>query len=232
MKYCPNCGKHLIDKNQKRKINHYLIILDESGSMGCVKDSTISGFNEVVDSIKKNDEKYPNQESYVTLITFNSDITFKLVQNPVSSLIRLNSDSYNPSTMTALYDAMGQGIDKMRKVLDRDNTYADAKCVVTIITDGHENVSKEYTQTQLKSMIDELQTTDKWTFTYVGTSDVLKVAKTFNIYESNIMPFMQTEVGVKKLWGGYGDAIERYTASRSCDEDVRAGFFVDDAENQ
>lgn len=40
--------------------------------------------------------------------------------------------------------------------------------VVTIITDGIENASKEYTGRTIKSLVEKLRNKG-WTFTYIGT---------------------------------------------------------------
>ena len=50
-----------------------LIILDESGSMASLKRSTISGFNEVVQSIQSASKQFPEQQHYISLVTFNGD---------------------------------------------------------------------------------------------------------------------------------------------------------------
>ena len=46
---------------------HNLVILDESGSMEAIKSATISGFNEVVQTIKGVEKQFPEQEHFVSL---------------------------------------------------------------------------------------------------------------------------------------------------------------------
>ena len=55
----------------KHKV-YNLIILDESGSMESIRKTIINGFNEVVQTIKGIAIEFPEQEHYVTMITFNS----------------------------------------------------------------------------------------------------------------------------------------------------------------
>lgn len=55
---------------QKRTV-HNLIILDESGSMEAIKRATIAGFNEVVQTIKGVEKQFPEQEHFVSFVTFN-----------------------------------------------------------------------------------------------------------------------------------------------------------------
>lgn len=47
---------------------HNLIILDESGSMEGIKNSIIMGFNELIESIKGIEIKFPEQEHFISLI--------------------------------------------------------------------------------------------------------------------------------------------------------------------
>jgi len=56
--------------------------------------------------------------------------------------------------------------------------------LVTIITDGEENSSKEFTGQMIKKMIDELKALG-WVFTFIGANiDVEKVAAQISINNS------------------------------------------------
>lgn len=50
-----------------------LIILDESGSMNCIKRQALNGLNETLQTIRKAQEKYPEQEQLVSIVPFESD---------------------------------------------------------------------------------------------------------------------------------------------------------------
>lgn len=50
-----------------------LIVLDESGSMCGIVNATLSGLNETLQSIRLAQEKHPEQEHFVTLMSFNSE---------------------------------------------------------------------------------------------------------------------------------------------------------------
>ena len=48
-----------------------VIILDKSGSMECIRQAAVSGFNETLNGIKKAQEKFADtQEHFVSLLTF------------------------------------------------------------------------------------------------------------------------------------------------------------------
>ena len=47
-----------------------VIILDESGSMSAIYDQALTGINEVLSGIRKNHEDFPDQQHYVSIVTF------------------------------------------------------------------------------------------------------------------------------------------------------------------
>lgn len=117
-----------------------LIILDESGSMQSIKPQAITGLNETLQTIKSAQEKYENQIHYVTLVSFNTN-SVKTIYDccPANRVQKLNNNDYQPSAGTPLYDVMLISLTSLRtKVKDEDNV------LVTIITDGYENASREY----------------------------------------------------------------------------------------
>lgn len=164
---------------------HNLIILDESGSMFGIKEQIIRGFNEIVQTVKHVEEEYPEQEHFITFITFNGlGITEHLFNARVKNLKAIDGDSYNPDSSTPLYDAIGHGLSRVKKIVE-DKKKVDV--LVTIFTDGEENSSKEYTGEAIKKKIEELKN-KQWTFTYTGTDhDVYRSANSLSI--GNVVQF-------------------------------------------
>jgi len=161
---------------------HNLIILDESGSMESIKKIIIQGLNEIVQTVKGVEMDFPEQEHFISFVTFNGRGQ-KLLHfiDPVSKLEQIDDKRYQPDSSTPLYDAMGFSISKLRQNLE-DKT--DYDVLVTILTDGNENASKEYSGNSIKKMIDELKLL-RWTFTYIGTDhDVERFAASISISNS------------------------------------------------
>jgi hypothetical protein len=50
---------------------HNLIILDESGSMEPIKTTIIQGFNELVQTIQGIEKQFPEQEHFISFVSFN-----------------------------------------------------------------------------------------------------------------------------------------------------------------
>ena len=172
-------------KTTKTKVFN-VIILDKSGSMECIRQAAVSGFNETLNGIKKAQEKYADtQEHYVSLLTF-CDCEKKYVFDkvPVAEARQLTMDDYQPCCCTPLYDAMGFTLTSMNNHVEKID---DAVVVVTIITDGLENASKEYTGSAVKQMVEKLKGKG-WTFTYMGANqDSVEVA--FNLSIRNARNF-------------------------------------------
>ena len=175
---------------------HNLIILDESGSMDSIKKTIIEGFNEIVQTVKGIEKEFPEQEHFISLVTFNG-LGQKLLHfiDPVSRLEQIDEKRYRPDASTPLFDAMGYSFAKLRQVVDN---LTDYNVLVTILTDGEENASSEYTGSAIKKLIDELKL-NRWTFTYIGTDhDVEKFAASISI--TNTMVFNKNEADMKAMF--------------------------------
>jgi Mg-chelatase subunit ChlD len=175
---------------------HNLIILDESGSMNSIKKTIINGFNELINSIKNIEEEFLEQEHFISLISFNSKKNNVIhFTEPISKIITINDNNYNPESYTPLFDAMGLSILKLKHYLKDKDNYS---VLVTILTDGEENASKEFSLIEIKRIIEELKT-ENWTFTYIGTDhDIDKTAKDLSI--TNSMFFENNDAGIKKMF--------------------------------
>lgn len=160
-----------------------VIILDKSGSMENIRQAAIDGFNETLHGIMRAQEKYADtQEHYVSLVAFCS-CEMKLIydKTPIVQAHPLLQEDYQPCCCTPLYDAMGFTINSMRKYVQN---IMDAVVVVTIITDGYENASREYNARNIKTLVEQLKT-EGWSFTYMGANqDALEVAARMSIRNS------------------------------------------------
>ena len=83
---------------------------------------------------------------------------------------------------------MGMSLNALRpKVAEAD------KVLVTVVTDGYENASKEYSGKAIKALVDELKAKG-WVFAYIGANqDVEAVAATISI--TNVLNFEATSIG-------------------------------------
>jgi Mg-chelatase subunit ChlD len=204
---------------------HNLIILDESGSMESIKSSIIQGFNEIVQTVKGIEKEFPEQEHYISLVTFNG-LGRKLLHfiDPVSRLEQIDEKRYRPDASTPLYDAMGFSFAKLRQVVDN---LTDYNVLVTILTDGEENASLEYSGTAIKNLIEELKL-NRWTFTYIGTDhDVEKFAASISI--TNTMFFSKNDAGMKAMFAKEKSSRHKYSQNIRENKNTENDFYNDES---
>ena len=213
-----------MDKSENRHQVHNLIILDESGSMDSIKNSIIQGFNEIVQTVKGIEKEFPEQEHFISLVSFNG-LGQKVMHftEPVSKLEMINGSSYRPAASTPLYDAMGFSFAKLRNHLEK---VSDHNVLVTILTDGEENASKEYNGEAIKSMIEELKNKD-WTFTYIGTEhDVEKFAASISI--TNTMFFNKNIESMNAMFVKEKNARTNYSHKIRDKKDTKDDFYKEE----
>ena len=203
---------------------HNLIILDESGSMESIKRSIIEGFNEIVQTVKGIEKEFPEQEHFISLVSFNG-LGQKLLHfiDPVSKLEQIDDQRYRPDASTPLYDAIGFSIGKLRQIVEN---LTDYNVLVTILTDGEENASREYSGMDIKKLIDMLKL-NRWTFTYIGADhDVEQFAATISI--TNTMVFNKNEADMKAMFTK--EKLSRHNYSQNIREkkETENNFYEED----
>ena len=175
-----------------------LIILDKSGSMGSIAKAAISGFNETVGGIRSAQDRFNDtQEHFVSLMIFcNCEKRMVYDKVPVAEVKELTSNDYRPCCGTPLYDAMGLSINALYKdIKDKE----DATAVVTVITDGLENASREYSGAAIKALVERMKDEEGWNFAYIGTNqDVQATSASLSI--DNHMAFADDDAGMREAW--------------------------------
>ena len=183
--------------NAKTQV-YNLIILDKSGSMSTIAKAAISGFNETVGGIRSAQERFKDtQEHFVSLMIFcNCEKTMVYDRVPVADVKELTSKEYRPCCGTPLYDAMGISINALYKAIkDKE----DATAMVTVITDGLENASKEYNGKAIKALVERMKDEEGWNFAYIGTNqDVEATSASLSI--DHHMSFADDEAGMQGAW--------------------------------
>lgn len=157
-----------------------VIILDESGSMSSIYKETIQSMNEVLNGIRKDQEENPEQHHYVTIVTFEGEgirgIKMRRDRVPIGAVRDFTTEDYRPGGCTPLHDAMGKTLNEMEGLVREDD-----KVFATVITDGMENSSSEYSGRTVKALVDRLRGKG-WVLAYIGANqDAVEVARDLHI---------------------------------------------------
>ena len=171
-----------------------LIILDESGSMSSIEKQAVSGLNETFQTIRNAQKEHKEQQHFISFVTFNS-AKIKTVMNrqAVSSDKKLKWTDYNPDDCTPLFDAMGRSLNELKGHVGEEDVV-----LVTIITDGYENASREYSGRDIKNLVAQLKEKG-WVFAYIGTNqDVDAVADDMGIRSR--MHYEYSDLGASEMF--------------------------------
>jgi Mg-chelatase subunit ChlD len=136
------------------------VILDESGSMGVARDDVIGGFNRFVD-----DQRLLPDSCRLSLTKFNTLCGLLFPPTSLIDIPPLDEATYTPGGGTALFDAIAETV-RVAQVHQHD----DERVLCLIITDGHENSSRETTAQQVTDLIRALEARGDWTFVYLGVT--------------------------------------------------------------
>jgi len=179
-------------------------LLDRSGSMASHKGWVIDAFNEYISGIKDDDR------IVFTLTTFDSegtDVVFDAV--PVSEVPPLTDRTYQPRAATPLYDAIGQSVGKIEKVIKKGGYGKKKQRVLFIIlTDGEENASQEYSRRNAFDLIRQKESLG-WTVTYLGANqDAYAVGMGLGVHPGNVANYSMDNL--KPVAAGMSSATLNY----------------------
>lgn len=143
-------------------INSY-ILLDRTGSMEDIWNEALSSVNSYAEELASL-EGGPKVDADITVAVFDAQdgLQFDLIRKNVDAdhWKSVSNDDATPRGMTPLYDAIG----RMVSIAEQDKP---EKAVIVIMTDGHENASRETTRTGAKAALDRAR--DKgWEVVFLG----------------------------------------------------------------
>ena len=177
MAHTPKNVESQNDGHARKQRVFNLIILDESGSMEAIAKQAVSGLNETFQTIRNAQKEHQEQQHFITFVTFNSArIRTVMNRQAVECDKKLKWTDYRPDECTPLFDAMGRSLNELKYHVGNEDVV-----LVTIITDGYENASREFDGRSIKKLVAQLKEKG-WVFTYIGTNqDVDAVADDMGI---------------------------------------------------
>lgn len=205
---------------QKTKI-HHIILLDRSGSMISIAEQARTGFNEVIQQIKEDAENYEDtQEHTASLVVFNGNVEKIFWLEDINNLEQLNERTYRPMGSTSLRDAIGITISDLETDLKSEIGSGKSKIFMTVITDGEDTSSREYSNKGIEEAIKNLKQEEEsspWTLTLVGANiDAVTTGKHFGMAAGMSQQFSPDANGTKMAFnsvaatrGAYSKGVAR-----------------------
>lgn len=195
---------------------YVMFVLDKSGSMYEVVDSTISGFNEWLGTVQRED---PGM--LMTLALFDTLVRTPVVMTRVDQVSTLDKTRYVPSGNTALYDAIGIAVRKTEEFV----TPVD-RALVIVLTDGQENSSFEWNAARIRALIADKEGLGNWTFTYMSSApSAWADAATIGTQAGNVAAYAPTPAGTAAAMRRAARSTARYSAGAT---GQTVGNFYDD----
>src|SRR5690606_30243909 len=127
----------------------------------------------------------------VTIALF--DDRYELIYNAtkISNVEPFTSSTYVPRGTTALYDAIGRTIAEIdARLPEKIKGKPNENITIAILTDGHENSSREFTREQIFHLIETHTKNRGWDFIYLSADpQAFDAANDIGICRSNVLHF-------------------------------------------
>ena len=191
----------------KKGLSEIICIIDQSGSMGMIKDDAIGGFNTFLDEQKK----LPG-EATLTFVQFNTETEVIHENKPLNDVNHITDDDYVPGGATALLDAVGKTIDNTgQRLANTPESNRPEKVIIAILTDGMENSSKEYSLSKIKKMIRHQKEKYSWEFIFLGANqDAFAEAYKIGIDQKDAYNFKASGDGVRLAYRDMSESVSDY----------------------
>lgn len=164
-------------------LTHLYFLLDRSGSMQSIKDDTEGGFDAFIA-----EQRSQPGECRVTLAQFDDQYEEVYRDVPVADVPPL---SLSPRGSTALLDSIGRLLGEAgARLAALPEHERPGVVIVGIMTDGHENSSRELTHAQVKALIERQTSEYAWQFIYMGADqDAIEVGSSIGVAATNSMTY-------------------------------------------
>lgn len=179
---------------------------DRSGSMSGLEKAHADGYNQFV----KEQCGEKNSTFFLTTIIFDDRVEFITKNTPIGSVKKATKETFKARGSTALYDAIGLGIEHMREIYAQNNQSSQSNYIIVVMTDGFENASKKYTKKMIKEMIKDCKMKDI-SVKFTGANQDAEVSgSNFGLDKTQCFTFNATPIGMSKLFRSVSDTIKRH----------------------
>jgi hypothetical protein len=158
-------------------------------------------------------------EANVTTVLFDDRVEILHDREAIENVRDIDQSQYYVRGCTALLDAVGTTICKVKNVQKKlDEKLKADKIIFVITTDGYENSSKEYSCSGLKRLIERQKERYEWEFVFLGANmDAVAEAEKFGISADRSATYVNDKKGVAMSYRSVSDFV---CECRTCDERI------------
>lgn len=199
----------------KKSLTELVFILDRSGSMSGLESDTIGGYNAMLEK-----QKSEHGEAVITTVLF--DDKYELLHDRINirGIAPITDKEYYVRGNTALLDAVGKTINKIRNAQKHTAEDERAEHVMFVITsDGMENASREFSHEKVRKMIEHQKSKYGWEFIFLGANiDAIATAARFGISEDRAANYNADSEGTALNYAVISETVSCLRASRPISE--------------
>lgn len=199
-----------------KELTELVFILDRSGSMAGLEQSTIDGFNDMIAK-----QKEMPGTVLVSTVLFDDEAVVIHDRVPLDEIQPLTKEEYYVRGCTALLDAVGGAVHHIGNVhkYARDED-VPGQTLFVITTDGLENASSRYSGSKVRKMVERQTKKYGWEFLFLGANiDAALAAESIGIRRDRAVDYRADEKGTAL----------NFTALSGAAFAVRSGKQVPDA---
>jgi len=190
---------------EKNMSTYVAMVVDRSGSMERIRDDTIGGINTFLEDQKKDPEGI-----LFTYAQFDDYYEVVYDSMPIIEVPAITRETFQPRGMTALLDAIGKTINRVSSYIAvQDDADKPQKVVLVIVTDGHENSSREFKPDAILELIESKQNNEDWQIVYLAANqNAIKEAQAYGIRGTTVMNYTSGPIGVGNAYIACSNAIK------------------------
>jgi hypothetical protein len=185
------------------------VLLDRSGSMESIKSDTEGGFNAFIAEQRKGSGSL---DVRATLAQFDTAYEVVYSNRPVADVPPLQ---LQPRGMTALYDAVGQLItDVGAELAALPEDQRPGRVTVVVLTDGHENSSREWSHEAVSKVIARQERDYAWDFVFLGANmDAVEIGAKLGFAPDKSLTYATDGDAVASAWAATSSYVGRRNAA-------------------
>lgn len=191
----------------KKNKTEIILLVDRSGSMSTIK----TDMEGALTTFLQKQSTLPG-ECLVSLYTFDTELERVVIARPIgnaSQQVRID-----PRGSTALYDAACETIDEVgARFAALPEAERPETVLFVIVTDGEENASRTFRETDVKKRIEHQRDVYKWDFSFLGANqDAILTARGLGVLAGKAINYSATKAGV----GAVTDSLHTYASAVRC----------------